>query len=151
MLNSMMENDHVRCCEHDIRKGIEILAKTCVFIFHHSIQHDEASGYTFSNSPLCFEYFRIALTICLQKIRKSRDSSPLSLLTRYNTLASWRKTSTFKQMGTTTISSSGYQSCNWPCSGLFFLTCSGCNSGFYLVVVLEYTSFQLCCNTKKIS
>ena len=23
------------------------ISKTCVFIFHHSIQHDEASGYTF--------------------------------------------------------------------------------------------------------
>ena len=23
--------------------------KTCVFIFHHSIQHDEASSYTFYN------------------------------------------------------------------------------------------------------
>ena len=53
MLNSMMENDHVRCCEHDIRKGIEILAKTCVFIFHHSIQHDEASGCNFFNEVDC--------------------------------------------------------------------------------------------------
>ena len=26
-----------KCCEHDLRKGIEI-----VFIFHHSVQHDEA-------------------------------------------------------------------------------------------------------------
>ena len=105
MLNSMMENDHVQCCEHDLRKGIEILAKTCVFIFHHSIQHDEASGYTFYNNPLCFEYFRIALTICLQKIRKSRDSSPLSLLIP-SPLE--EKHLPFKQMGTTTISSSGY-------------------------------------------
>ena len=24
-------------------------SKTCVFILHHSIQHDEASGYTFYN------------------------------------------------------------------------------------------------------
>ena len=23
------------------------ISKTCVFIFHHSIQHDEASGYSF--------------------------------------------------------------------------------------------------------
>ena len=29
--------------------------------------------------------------------------------------------------------------------------CSGCNSGFYLVAVLEYTFFQLCWNTEKIS
>ena len=25
------------------------ISKTCVFIFHHSIQHDEASGYIFYN------------------------------------------------------------------------------------------------------
>ena len=41
------------CREHDLRKGIEILAKTCVFIFHHSIPHDEASGYTFYNEADC--------------------------------------------------------------------------------------------------
>ena len=34
--------------ERDLRKGTEILAKV-VFIFHHSIQHDGASGYTFYN------------------------------------------------------------------------------------------------------
>ena len=27
--------------------------KTCVFIFHHSIQHDEASGYAFHNKIDC--------------------------------------------------------------------------------------------------
>ena len=69
MLNTMVENDHVQCCEHDLRKGIEILAKTCVFIFYHSIQHDEASGYTFYNNLPSFEYFRIALTICPQRTR----------------------------------------------------------------------------------
>ena len=31
MLNSMMENENI-CCEHDFRKGIEILAKL-VFSF----------------------------------------------------------------------------------------------------------------------
>ena len=30
------------CCDYDLRNS-----KTCVFIFHHSIQHDEASGYIF--------------------------------------------------------------------------------------------------------
>ena len=25
------------------------ISKTCVFVFHHSIPHDEASGYTFYN------------------------------------------------------------------------------------------------------
>ena len=42
-------------------------------------------------------------------------------------------------MGITIISSSGYQSCNWPCSGSFCWQkpYSGCNSGFDLVVVLD--------------
>ena len=54
-------------------------------------------------------------------------------------------------MVTTTISSSGYQSCNWPCSGPFCWQnpCSGCNSGFDLVVVLEYTFFQLFATPRK--
>ena len=54
-------------------------------------------------------------------------------------------------MGTTTISSSGYQFCNWPRSGPFCWQnpCSGCNSGFDLVVVLEYTFFQLCAAPRK--
>ena len=35
-------------------------------------------------------YFRkITLTACLQKTRRGRDSSPLSLLTRYNSNAPW--------------------------------------------------------------
>ena len=29
------------------------ISKTCVFIFYHSIQHDEASGYTFNNEIDC--------------------------------------------------------------------------------------------------
>ena len=41
-----VSRDHVHSIEHDIRKRIEILAKL-VSIFHHSIQHDKASGYTF--------------------------------------------------------------------------------------------------------
>ena len=56
-----------------------------------------------------FEYFRkIALTICLQKIRKGRDSSPSPLLIRYNTLHPEEQHLPFKQTGTTTIFASGY-------------------------------------------
>ena len=29
------------------------ISKTCVFIFHHSIQYDEASDYTFYNEAVC--------------------------------------------------------------------------------------------------
>ena len=48
---------------------------------------------------------------------------------------------TFKQTGTTTIFSFGYQSCVWPRSHPFFQQnpCSGCNSGIDLLVALEYT------------
>ena len=35
--------------ERDQERGRNI-SKTCVFIFHHSIQYDEASGYTFYNT-----------------------------------------------------------------------------------------------------
>ena len=59
----------------------------------------------------------------------------------------------FKQTGTTTIFSFRYQSCVWPRSDPFFWQnpCSGCNSGIDLVVVLEYTFFQLCSNVEQIS
>ena len=51
----------------------------------------------------------------------------------------------FKQTGTTTIFSFRYQSCTWQCSGPFCQkkTYSGCNSAISLVLVLEYTLFQL--------
>ena len=59
----------------------------------------------------------------------------------------------FKQTGTTTIFSFGYQSYVWSRSDPFFWQdpCSGCNSGIYLVVALEYTFFQLCSNAEQIS
>ena len=77
--------------------------------------------------------------------RRGRDSSPSSLLISYNTQAFWRTTS-FKQTGTTTIFSFGYESCTWERSGSFCRKnpCSGFNRGIYLVVVLEYTFSQLC-------
>ena len=37
------------------------IGKTCVFIFHHNIQHDEACGYTFYNT------FSLCLTIVSNK------------------------------------------------------------------------------------
>ena len=59
----------------------------------------------------------------------------------------------FKQTGTTTIFSFGYQSCVWPspdplfCQNPYY----GCNSGIDLVVALKYTFFQICSNSKQIS
>ena len=66
MLNNMVENENTHfanilipflksCPPHDIRKDIEILAKL-VFIFHHVIQRNEASGYTLnllSTNKIC--------------------------------------------------------------------------------------------------
>ena len=50
-----------------------------------------------SRTMFSFEYFRkIALPICLRKTTKGRDSSPLSLLIRYNTHAPWITTSTIQ-------------------------------------------------------
>ena len=59
----------------------------------------------------------------------------------------------FKQTGTTTIFSFGYQSCVWPRSDPFFWLnpCSGCNSRIDLVVALEYIFFQLRSNAGQIS
>ena len=59
----------------------------------------------------------------------------------------------FKQTGTITIFSLGYQFCVWPRSDPLFTQnpWSGCNSGIDLVVAFEYTYFELCSNTKQIS
>ena len=55
---------------------------------------------------------------------------------------------TFKQTGTTTIFSFGYQSCTRKRSGPSFRKkpFSGCNSGINLVAVLEYAFLQLYAN-----
>ena len=48
MLNTMMEIENASFANISIRS-----LRSCsqhVFIFHHSIQHDEASGYTFYKS-----------------------------------------------------------------------------------------------------
>ena len=92
------------------------------------------------------------MTISFRKTRKGRDTSPLFLLTRYNTHVPWTTTSTIQINGGHHHFSSGYQSCNWPRSSQFCWQnpWSGCNSGIDLVVALKYTFFQLCSNTKKI-
>ena len=46
MLNSMMENENTSFANTSI-------LRSCIFIFHHSTQHDEASGYTFCNEIDC--------------------------------------------------------------------------------------------------
>ena len=52
------------------------------------------------NNLPSFEYFRkIAMTTSLQKDRKGRESSPWSLLIRYNTHTFWITTSTFQTNG----------------------------------------------------
>ena len=51
----MMENEHTSFglnmanAVNMISEKDQNIRKTCVFIFHHSIQNDEASGYTFHN------------------------------------------------------------------------------------------------------
>ena len=52
----------------------------------------------------------------------------------------------FKQTGTITIFSLGYQFCVWSRSDPLFRQnpWSGCNSGIDLVVAFEYTFFELC-------
>ena len=94
---------------------------------------------------LCWHDTISTHTICLWKIRKGRDLSPSFLLARYNTTHTEEQHLPFKQTGTNTIFSSGYQSCNWPRWVPFCWQnpCSGCNSGIDFVVVLEYTFFQL--------
>ena len=60
---------------------------------------------------------------------------------------------TYKQTGTITIFSFGYQSCTWKRSGPSFRKkpCSCCNSGIDLVVVFQYTFLQLYSYTEQIS
>ena len=99
-----------------------------------------------------FEYsWKIALTTILPKAKKGR----LIAFILGNTIPRYPEEQhlTFKQTGTTTIFSFGYQSCVWPRSDPFFWQnpCSGCNSGIDLVVALEYTFFQLCSNAEQIS
>ena len=97
-----------------------------------------------------FKYFRkITLLSCLRKARRSRDSSPLSLLIRYNTHAPWITASTIQANQNHNHFLFGYQ---------YLITFgpfrsqnpfSGCNSGTDLVFVPEYIFFQLSSNTKK--
>ena len=51
MLNAMMENENMLWTWS---QGTDRnISKTCVFNFHHSIQHDEVSGYTFYKEVDC--------------------------------------------------------------------------------------------------
>ena len=106
-----------------------------------------------------FKFFYGLGIICLslnipeispRKPRRGRDSLPLSSL-----IPTHHKEQhlLFKQTGTTTMFSFGYQSCVLPRSDPFFRQnpCSGCNNGIVLVVALEYTFFQLFSDAKQIS
>ena len=66
MLNAMMENKNTSfgiisipflrsCSQHRTcsQKRDRNISKTCVFIFHHSSQHDGASGYIYYNEIDC--------------------------------------------------------------------------------------------------
>ena len=85
--------------------------------------------------------------------RGRRDPSPSSLLIRCNTHTPWRTTSTIQTKGDHHYFFIRIESCTYPRSGPFCWQnpCYGCNSGIDLVVVLEYTFFQLCSNTEYIS
>ena len=73
---------------------------------------------------------------------------------QYNTIPTHSKEQhlPFKQTGTNTIFSFGYQPCVWPCSDPLFWQnpCSGWNSGIDLVVALEYPLFQLFSSSEQI-
>ena len=53
--NSLTNISYSICCADNLRKGVKILVKPYVFIFHHSIQHDETSGYTFHDEISCLD------------------------------------------------------------------------------------------------
>ena len=65
-------------------------------------------------------------------------------LSWYNTTHPEEHHLSFKQMGTTTIFSFGFQACVWSRSDPIFWQnpCSGCNSGIDLVVALKLFSFN---------
>ena len=61
MLNTMIKNENTSFANIWIsflrswsQERDQNVSKTCVFIFHHSFQHNEASGYTFYN-PQCIQ------------------------------------------------------------------------------------------------
>ena len=88
-----------------------------------------------------FEYFRkITLTTCLRNSWRGRDSSPLSLLIRFNTHATRITTSTIQTNRNHHNFFIHFIINTWPSSGLFCRQnpWSGCNSGTDLIVVLEY-------------
>ena len=48
-MNTTMENENTSCANISIPFPDRNISKTCVFIFYHSIQDEEASSYTFYN------------------------------------------------------------------------------------------------------
>ena len=51
--------------EEDCFERDRNISRTCVFIFHHSIQHDEASGETFYNEVDCpNNIFKLPICVC---------------------------------------------------------------------------------------
>ena len=106
----------------------------------------------FEDNLSSFNYFReIALTTCLRKSTRGRDSSSSSLLTQYNTLTPWRSIYTIQTNGDQHNFFIWIPILIWPCSCPFCWRnpCFGCNTEIDLVVVLEYTSFnfvQKLCN-----
>ena len=81
---------------------------------------------------------KITLTTCLQKARRARDPSHLSLLILYNTHApSWITASTIQKNG------NHHHFFIWiPILYCWQNPCSDCNSGTDLVVILEYIFFN---------
>ena len=100
----------------------------------------------------CFEYSRkIALTTSLRKARRGRDSSPLSQLIQYNTPRTLQNNIYHSNKR---VPPSLFNSDTNPVFGhvlIHSFEYSGCNSGINFVVTLEYTFFQLCSNSEKIS
>ena len=78
-----------------------------------------------------------------ERLRET-DLLPSSLLMPYNIRVYWR---------TKLIIQANGGHLTWPSSGQFCCQnpCSGCNSGINVVVVLEYTFFQLSSNAEQIS
>ena len=59
MLNTMMENESTSFAK--ISERNRNISKTCVFIFHHSIQNEEASGYIFYKD-------KFSITVRIEKL-----------------------------------------------------------------------------------
>ena len=93
--------------------------------------------------------------ICIDNISSKRQKKHrLIAFNLVNTIPTYLQQQhlPFKQRGTTTIFSFGYQFCVLPRPEPFFWqnSCFGCNRGIDLVVGFEYTFFQICFNAEQI-